>query len=412
MKLFDDKIQNTANSDKLISNIDTYKVDESINKTINTTNMPNKFSWQNIFKDFDYLKYVPDRKTNIQIAAVSTGGILLYTSYKYNFCSCQTYLTTIQTKVLSNYDIFMTKYIYKNEKLLETPLTTPIVCNNIPKLDIQESKVNPNPNGFQTRTNWNKRFVEPEQVIQYKDIIHYIQPNMLYSLIIGCNYSDTPYELTNCIDNTKLVHNMISEFKSSKLKCCKPIVKTDCKDNNVIDIMHNIKVLYDLCEDDDNVFIYYSGYCDKKTHKLTDITDEITDDTIIDKDGDKFEIPMTEEPIIKNTDILTVVCNDKEGIDAVNISINDICDIFVNPKIRLILCIDGFHYEKLEETEHMKENHLIIGSFVDENVSKTNNTTFTKDVYNYIQEKGRIDIDNELWDNLQVIGNKDILKSI
>ena len=403
---------NLFNSDFTQSQMNSKLNDSGIDNLIDipsdvSTEIPVNSNWLQSLTgyNFNYSKYVPTRNTNIKIAIVSTGGIFFYVTYRYNIFGCQTYLTTLKTNALTYSDNLLgrifnsdNKPVYKTHQIMNE--TQQIIIPNF-KLDIQESNLNPNPNGFQTRR-------RPEKIeIPAIEKVIYTHPSMLYSLIIGCNYSNTPYELDNCINNTTLVQNMICEFKSDKTKCCKPIIKTDCKENNVTDIMHNIDILYNLCNDNDTVFIYYSGYCDKTNHNLTDITSEL-DDTIIDKDGDKFEVPMTADTPSKNVDLLTVSCNDDEL--NTRISINDICDIFVNPKIRLILCIDGFHYDKLQVTDHMKENHLIIGSFVDENMSKTNNTTFTKDVYNYIQEQGSIDNDNKLLANLQIIGNKDLLK--
>lgn len=199
--------------------------------------------------------------------------------------------------------------------------------------------------------------------------------NNIHSLLIGYNYSNTPYELDNCIDNIDKLNTYINDTKYiNNYNLVLPILFTDNNNNqptkyysNVI--LSQIKDTYNKCKNNDIIYIYYSGYCDKTDNK----------------------------------DVFTLSSN-KPLLDI--IYINDILDIFLNPNIKLILIIDSFYYDTLK-IDNIKLNHLIIGSFINEpNVTKT---LFTTTVLNYLVNQSYIDKNNSLWNNLQIIGNLNII---
>ena len=131
-----------------------------------------------------------------------------------------------------------------------------------------------------------------------------------------------------------------------------------------------------MCNENDCIFVYYSGYCDK------DLT--------------------------TNKDVLTLGCDPDNQH---SLEINSICNIVTNPKIRLIIIIDGFYYEKLKEpNDNYKSNHLIIASFVSEQNNTIKKTSFTEDLCKNIKTNENFDFNNSLWKKAQIIGNKDLLK--
>ena len=290
------KLSNNYDLNNNINNLssNTTNITDTVD-IIDTTNTINSKWLLNLtnFK-FDYTQYIPKRDTNIKILVGSTGVIFFYTSYKYNLLNCNVFITNIKTNIKTNSMLCYNKVLSKiytqtpiciselpqQQEIISIPNTGPIKCKNGSKLYIPES--NPNPVRFQTKTYPDKLKTPPQKSI-------YSSPIMIYPLIIGCNYSNTPYELQNCVDNTNLVKDLLSDFKSDKIKCSNPIIKTDLQ-NNITNILDNITLLYNLCNDNDVVFIYYSGYCDKKCNQLDDITNSL-EDPIID-DGDKFEVPM------------------------------------------------------------------------------------------------------------------------
>ena len=196
----------------------------------------------------------------------------------------------------------------------------------------------------------------------------------VHSILIGCNYKNTPYAVTNCIKNTTTILDLISSYKYEKLNFTTPSIISE-NDDSSVNIIKKVESLYSECNDDDCIFIYYSGYCDK-------------DHT-------------------SNNDILTLGCDpDKNN----SLEISKICKIVTNPKVRLIIIIDGFYYDKLEVHQDYKLNHLIIGSFIDDQTNNTQKTTFTEDLCNVIKSNTNFDFNHELWKNVQIIGNKNLLK--
>ena len=196
----------------------------------------------------------------------------------------------------------------------------------------------------------------------------------VHSILIGCNYKNTPYAVTNCIKNTTNVLDLISSYKYEKLNFTIPSIISE-NDESSVNIIKKVESLYSECNEDDCIFIYYSGYCDKDSES--------------------------------NNDILTLGCDpDKNN----SLEIRKICKIVSNPKIRLIIIIDGFFYDSLDDHEDYKSNHLIIASFIDDLTNKTHKTTFTEDLCNVIKSNTNFDFNHKLWENVQIIGNKNLLK--
>ena len=191
----------------------------------------------------------------------------------------------------------------------------------------------------------------------------------IYSLLIGCNYTGTPYQVSNCINNTNLIKNSIKESNHISLHFYEPIVLTD-ETSNISKLLEETTTIYNKCSDNDTVFIYYSGYCDK---------------------GSDLD-----------NDLLTISCDN-------NIAINDIINIFENENIKLILIIDGFYYEKLSNIFSKKKNYLIISSFVNEVNEIKSSTNFTTKLCNLVKDENILNQSHEIWKDTQIIGNKSVL---
>lgn len=191
----------------------------------------------------------------------------------------------------------------------------------------------------------------------------------IYSLLIGCNYTGTPYQVSNCINNTNLIKNSIKESNHASLHFYEPIVLTD-ETSNISKLLEETTTIYKKCCDNDTVFIYYSGYCDK---------------------GSDLD-----------NDLLTISCDN-------NIAINDIINIFENENIKLILIIDGFYYEKLSNIFSKKKNYLIISSFVNEVNEIKSSTNFTAKLCNLVKDENIFNQSHEIWKDTQIIGNKSLL---
>tara|TARA_B100001248_G_C27391854_1_gene462867 strand:+ start:1138 stop:2148 length:1011 start_codon:yes stop_codon:yes gene_type:complete len=191
----------------------------------------------------------------------------------------------------------------------------------------------------------------------------------IHSLLIGCNYTGTPYQVSNCINNTNLIKNSIKESNHASLHFYEPIVLTD-KTSNISKLLEETTAIYNKCSDNDTVFIYYSGYCDK---------------------GSDLD-----------NDLLTISCDN-------NIAINDIINIFENENIKLILIIDGFYYEKLSNIFSKKKNYLIISSFVNEVNEIKSSTNFTAKLCNLVKDENIFNQSHEIWKDIQIIGNKSLL---
>ena len=191
----------------------------------------------------------------------------------------------------------------------------------------------------------------------------------IYSLLIGCNYTGTPYQVSNCINNTNLIKTSIKESNQTSLHFYEPIVITD-ETSKISKLLEETKIIYDKCSDNDTVFIYYSGYCDK---------------------GSDLD-----------NDLLTISCDN-------NIAINDIINIFENENIKLILIIDGFYYEKLSNIFSKKKNYLIISSFVNEVNEIKSSTNFTAKLCDLVKDENIFNQSHDIWKSTQIIGNKSLL---
>ena len=196
----------------------------------------------------------------------------------------------------------------------------------------------------------------------------------VHSLLIGCNYKGTPYAVSNCIKNTTNILDLISSYKYEKLQFTTPsIISEDANSSKTI--LNKLQSVYSECNDNDCIFIYYSGYCDKD-HET-------------------------------NNDILTLGCDpDKNN----SLEISSMCKIVTNPKIRLIIIIDGYYYDTLKQHSNYKSNHLIIGSFVDDQTNQIKETTFTENLCKIIKTNTNFDFNHPLWKKVQIIGDKNLLK--
>jgi len=196
------------------------------------------------------------------------------------------------------------------------------------------------------------------------------QPSNIHSVLIGCNYAGTPYEVNNCIQNTDIMQNLINIYEYDKIKFAEPCIVTD--NNDLPDILQTVTQQYEKCKDNDAVLVYYSGYCDKDTEN--------------------------------ELDYLTLACKDKNPI-----AIDDIVSIVKNEKIRLIIIIDGFFSDKLYKPPHFQKNHLIVSSSVDDQASPIDRTEFTKKFCKIIENHENYDFESEIWNNVQFIGERSLL---
>ena len=197
-----------------------------------------------------------------------------------------------------------------------------------------------------------------------------VNPSNIYSILIGCNYAETPYEVNNCIENTEIIKKLLKIYKYEKVNFESPCIITD--NNELPDILQTVKDQYEKCNDNDTIFIYYSGYCDKDTEN--------------------------------ELDYLTLSCKDKTPI-----AIDDIVSIVTNETIKLIIIIDGFFSEQLYKPTNFKKNHLIVCASVDDQISPINKTEFTKKFCKIIENHENYDFESDIWNNVQFIGDRNLL---
>ena len=196
------------------------------------------------------------------------------------------------------------------------------------------------------------------------------QPSNIHSILIGCNYAGTPYEVNNCIENTEIIQKLINIYEYDKVKFEKPCIITD--NNDLPDILQTVTEKYEKCKDNDTILVYYSGYCDKDTEN--------------------------------ELDYLTLACKDENPV-----AIDDIVSIVKNEKIRLIIIIDGFFSDKLYKPHNFQSNHLIVSSSVDDQASAIDRTEFTKEFCKVIENHENYDFESDIWSNVQFIGERSLL---
>lgn len=204
----------------------------------------------------------------------------------------------------------------------------------------------------------------------------------IYSILIGCNYNDTPYEVSNSIENVNSIQKYILDTTYSKYNIRNPLIITDNKSssNKITNSLEYISNIYNKCKDGDFVFIYYSGYCD------------YLDDT--------------------KEDVLTILSETSPKIKIESISINSILEIFENPNIKLILFIDGFYYNAINKNSNQKSNHLILSSFINDKDKPTryaNTTKTTKSLLDILNNENKLEYNHKIWSSINVIGNQKLI---
>lgn len=203
----------------------------------------------------------------------------------------------------------------------------------------------------------------------------------LYSILLGCNYKDTPYEVTNSIQNGESIKNYILNTSYSKYNIRKPLVLTDSNESNhhINNLLEHTTNLYNKCKDGDIVFLYYSGYCDY----------------------------LEEEKL----DVLTIISESTPKLKIDSIQINSILDIFENPNIKLIMFIDGFYYTNISKNSHQKSHHLIISTFINEHkpTRYTNKTKVTSEIIDLLLENTTIDYKHKIWSSVNTIGSQNLI---
>ena len=343
--------------------------------------------------NFGNLFSVPkvSKTTILSIVAISSTAIISVFTYQYykknylvNFNSSNLIENIIPNRVDSKYSDNLVEDISSNNNdNIEINENGNIEINENGNIEINENgNIEINENG---NIEINNDLLSLSSILeQTSDINNDSNPNILtdthlinvYPILIGCNYKNTPYQVQNCINNTKLINDILIKFNSKIYKFENTNIITDDMPeiNNIINIIQNI---YNKSKDNDFVFIYYSGYCDK---------DIDTDD-----------------------DLLTLSCKDDESF---TIKINKILNIFENDQIKLIFIIDGFYYDKLSDNVNCKSNHVIVSSFVNESNKIQSSTNFTEKICDIIEKKHSIDLNHQMWNNIQILGNKDIIADL
>jgi hypothetical protein len=206
--------------------------------------------------------------------------------------------------------------------------------------------------------------------------------NNIYSILIGCTYKGTPYEVSNSIQNVESISNLIQTSDYFKHNIRNPLILTDNSlENGLQNLLQEITNVYNKCRDGDTVFLYYSGYCD-----------------YMDEDKE---------------DVFTILTSTTHDIKIDSITINSILDIFQNQNINLIVFMDGFYYSTLSENEHQKSNHLLISSFINDTPIKySNKTKITSEIITLLINDNIINKEHDIWKKLNVLGNQSLIYDI